>query len=126
MYDWQLEGHPRLLPPRVGFGSQHPQNCFTQLVHSRRYVIHTVGPVYSPDAAEEKARQLASCYRTSMELAVENQVRHIVSLYLSRDASLSYPEIAKAFPSVSTGIYGYPIVDATRVALDQVRRFVES
>ncbi|KAG5715417.1 MACRO domain-containing protein 2 [Termitomyces sp. T112] len=73
-----------------------------------RYVIHTVGPVYSPDAAEEKARQLASCYRTSLEVAVENQVRHV------------------AFPSVSTGIYGYPIVDATRVALDQVRRFVES
>ncbi|KNZ72151.1 MACRO domain-containing protein 2 [Termitomyces sp. J132] len=93
-----------------------------------RYVIHTVGPVYSPDAAEEKARQLASCYRTSLEVAVENQVRHVVSLYIFslRLILLNPYLIAKAFPSVSTGIYGYPIVDATRVALDQVRRFVES
>ncbi|KAF8072067.1 hypothetical protein FPV67DRAFT_1412700 [Lyophyllum atratum] len=73
-----------------------------------RHVIHTVGPVYSPLEKEEKARQLASCYRTSLEVGVENGVRHI------------------AFPSISTGIYGYPIEDATHIALNEVRQFVES
>ncbi|KAF5382197.1 hypothetical protein D9615_004251 [Tricholomella constricta] len=73
-----------------------------------RHIIHTVGPVYSPVEVEEKARQLASCYRTSLEVGVENEVRHI------------------AFPSVSTGIYGYPIDDATHIALGEVRQFLES
>ncbi|KAG6917523.1 hypothetical protein DXG01_002270 [Tephrocybe rancida] len=45
-----------------------------------RHVIHTVGPIYSSDAAEQKAKLLASCYKTSLEVAVENEVRHIVSL----------------------------------------------
>jgi len=73
-----------------------------------RHVIHTVGPVYNSDDAEAKAKQLASCYKTSLEVAVENYARHV------------------AFPCVSTGIYGYPIVDATRIALEEVRRFCES
>ncbi|GLB40554.1 putative A1pp-domain-containing protein [Lyophyllum shimeji] len=73
-----------------------------------RHVIHTVGPVYSPPEVEEKARQLASCYRTSLEVAVENEIRHI------------------AFPSISTGVYGYPIEDATHIALGTVRQFIES
>jgi len=73
-----------------------------------RHVIHTVGPVYSPAEVEVKARQLASCYRTSLEVAVENDVRHI------------------AFPSVSTGIYGYPIENATHIALGTARQFMES
>ncbi|CAA7265583.1 unnamed protein product [Cyclocybe aegerita] len=73
-----------------------------------RHVIHTVGPVYSTRDKEEKAEQLASCYKTSMQLAVENTIRHV------------------AFPSISTGIYSYPIVDATRIALDTVRTFIES
>ncbi|TFK21171.1 A1pp-domain-containing protein [Coprinopsis marcescibilis] len=70
------------------------------------HVIHTVGPVYGLPK-EEKAEQLASCYRTSLELAVENQLRHI------------------AFPSISTGIYGYPIEDATHIALKTTREFLE-
>ncbi|KAF9466492.1 hypothetical protein BDZ94DRAFT_1251037 [Collybia nuda] len=73
-----------------------------------RHVIHTVGPVYSLSDVEEKAQQLASCYKTSLEVAVENDARHI------------------AFPSVSTGIYGYPIVAATRIALGEVRRFCDA
>lgn len=48
------------------------------LASSRRHVIHTVGPVYAQSEAEEKAKQLASCYRTSMEVAVENGARHVV------------------------------------------------
>jgi len=67
-----------------------------------------VGPVYSRNDVETRAQQLESCYRTSLNLAIENNLKHI------------------AFPSISTGIYGYPIDDATHIALDVVRRFCES
>jgi len=73
-----------------------------------KHVIHTVGPVYSSRDVENRARLLRSCYKTSLDLAVENSLRHI------------------AFPSVSTGIYGYPIEDATHIALDEVRIFCDS
>jgi len=73
-----------------------------------RHVIHAVGPVYSSKDKEQKAEQLASCYRTSLEIAVENELRHV------------------AFPSISTGVYSYPIVDATRIALNSVRTFLDS
>ncbi|KAH6913279.1 Macrod2 protein [Coprinopsis sp. MPI-PUGE-AT-0042] len=72
-----------------------------------RHVIHTVGPVYAESEAEEKAQLLASCYRTSLEVAVENRLKHV------------------AFPAISTGIYGYPVRDATHVALRTVREFLE-
>ncbi|PCH42242.1 A1pp-domain-containing protein [Wolfiporia cocos MD-104 SS10] len=71
-------------------------------------VIHTVGPVYSSANADVQARLLQSCYRTSLQLAAQNSLKHI------------------AFPSISTGIYGYPIEDATHIALDTVRQFLDS
>lgn len=73
-----------------------------------RHVIHTVGPVYRSGDVETKAKQLASCYKTSLNLAVENSLKHI------------------AFPSISTGAYGYPIEDATHIALREVRHFCDS
>ncbi|KAJ7127118.1 hypothetical protein C8R44DRAFT_979810 [Mycena epipterygia] len=73
-----------------------------------KHIIHTVGPVYSRTDVQNRAQQLESCYKTSLKLAVENNLKHI------------------AFPSVSTGIYGYPIEDATHIALDVVRRFCDS
>jgi O-acetyl-ADP-ribose deacetylase (regulator of RNase III) len=73
-----------------------------------QYVIHTVGPVYSSTDVDVKAAQLTSCYKTSLDVAVENGLRHV------------------AFPSISTGIYSYPIVDATRIALDTVRKYLDS
>jgi len=73
-----------------------------------KHIIHTVGPVYSRSDLENRAQQLRSCYSTSLNLAVEHNLKHI------------------AFPSVSTGIYGYPIEDATHIALDVVRRFCDS
>jgi O-acetyl-ADP-ribose deacetylase (regulator of RNase III) len=76
-----------------------------------RHIIHTVGPVYDSKVQEEraeKAEQLASAYRTSLAVAVENSIRHV------------------AFPSISTGVYSYPIRDATRIALNEVRSFLES
>ncbi|PBK92922.1 A1pp-domain-containing protein [Armillaria gallica] len=71
-----------------------------------KHIIHTVGPIYSSKDRETKAEQLASCYRTSLKLAVKNSLKHI------------------AFPSISTGTYSYPIKDATHLALKEVRQFV--
>ena len=63
-----------------------------------RYVIHTVGPVYH--SAGKKAPQLlASCYRRSLELASQNKLKSV------------------AFPSISTGAYGYPLEEAAPIAL---------
>ncbi|KIK70095.1 hypothetical protein GYMLUDRAFT_236526 [Collybiopsis luxurians FD-317 M1] len=73
-----------------------------------KHVIHTVGPIYSPTSVDIKSQQLASCYQTSLDLAVKNSLRHI------------------AFPSISTGIYGYPIEDATHIALNVIRKHFEA
>jgi len=72
-----------------------------------RYIIHTVGPVYA-DGNHGEADLLASCYRRSLEVAVENDVRSI------------------AFPAISTGIYGYPFDDATGIALGTTAEFLLS
>ena len=72
-----------------------------------RFVIHTVGPVWRGGKSKEP-ETLASCYRESLKLAVEEGIRTI------------------SFPSISTGAYGYPLEDAARVALKTVRDFLES
>jgi len=67
-----------------------------------RHVIHTVGPVWNGgDAGEPEL--LASCYRRSLEVAAAHGVRSI------------------AFPGISTGIFGYPIEQAARIAVDTVQ-----
>ena len=65
-----------------------------------KYIIHTVGPIYSGTA--EDAAQLADCYRNSLNLAKEHDVHSI------------------AFPAISTGVYGYPLEDATEIAVKTV------
>ena len=64
-----------------------------------RYVIHTVGPVYQREGPARAAELLASAYRRSLEVAAENGVKSV------------------AFPSISTGAYGYPLGEAAPVAL---------
>jgi O-acetyl-ADP-ribose deacetylase (regulator of RNase III) len=64
-------------------------------------IVHTVGPVYSAYPPAEAARLLAACYRASLDLAAD------------------YRSIA--FPAISTGVYGYPIGEASAVAVAAVR-----
>jgi len=70
-----------------------------------RRVIHTVGPIWRGGGRGEP-ELLARCYRASLALAAANGVRTI------------------AFPSISTGAYGYPIEKACRIAIAEVRRFL--
>jgi O-acetyl-ADP-ribose deacetylase len=70
-----------------------------------RFVIHTVGPVWSGGNRGE-AQLLANCYRNSLRLAVENQIKTIV------------------FPAISCGAYGYPIPKATEIAVATTRDFL--
>ena len=71
-----------------------------------RYVIHTLGPVYGQDRPE--AGILASCYRKSLDLAENNGIESV------------------AFPAISTGIFGYPVEEAAKVALGTVREEAKS
>ena len=70
-----------------------------------RYVIHTVGPVWEGGWQKEDTK-LASSYKSSLQVALENGIRSV------------------AFPSISTGIFGYPKDQAARVAVKAVREFV--
>ncbi|MBS1221334.1 MAG: O-acetyl-ADP-ribose deacetylase [Proteobacteria bacterium] len=70
-----------------------------------RYVIHTVGPIWQGGDASE-SDLLAACYRNSLQLAVEHGVRTI------------------AFPAISCGVYGYPLDEAARIAVREVRAFL--
>jgi O-acetyl-ADP-ribose deacetylase (regulator of RNase III) len=72
-----------------------------------RYVVHTVGPVWRGGNQDEE-RLLASCYRNSLALAVQHGVRSI------------------AFPSISTGAYGFPIRRASGIALKEIVRFLDT
>ncbi len=66
-----------------------------------RHVIHAVGPVYH-DGEHGEPALLESAYRTCLHLASENQC------------------VSVAFPAISTGIYGYPMEDAARIAFDTI------
>ena len=70
-----------------------------------RFVIHTVGPVWKGGKHHEP-EALANCYRNSLQLAVENEIKTI------------------AFPAISCGAYGYPIPEAAQVALKTARDFL--
>ncbi|WWC96848.1 hypothetical protein V866_003723 [Kwoniella sp. B9012] len=72
-----------------------------------KYVAHTVGPIYSSRAVDKCAKQLKSCYQTSLE------------------SCQNHGGGAIGFSSISTGVYGYPIKDATEIAIETTRNFLE-
>src|SRR4030067_1297320 len=71
-----------------------------------KYVIHAVGPRYS--GSPKDAELLSSAYRKSLELCTQNKISSI------------------AFPSISTGIYGYPVEEASRIALKTVMDYLKN
>jgi O-acetyl-ADP-ribose deacetylase (regulator of RNase III) len=71
-----------------------------------KHVIHTVGPRWR-EGDGSQANLLASCYRNSLKLAKKNGLKSV------------------AFPSISTGAYGYPMAEASRIALNAVKGFLE-
>ncbi len=71
-----------------------------------KHVIHTVGPIYY-SAGKKAPELLASCYRRSLEVACSHKLKSI------------------AFPSISTGAYGYPLQEAAPVALKTVRDYLQ-
>ena len=72
---------------------------------SARFVIHTVGPIWHGGKHDE-SRTLANCYRNSLKLAVENEIRTI------------------GFPAISCGAYGYPIEKAAHIGFKTTREFL--
>jgi O-acetyl-ADP-ribose deacetylase len=105
----------RCHPPRRGAGAGEGVRADRRLPHRRgahhpgfdlaaRWVIHAVGPVWHGGGADE-AELLESAYRCALELARSHQCRSV------------------AFPSISTGVYGYPIEEATEIAVRTVRAF---
>ena len=72
-----------------------------------RHVIHTVGPIYH-SSAKKAPELLASCYRRSLEVASQNKLKSI------------------AFPSISTGAYGYPLEEAAPIAIKTVMDYMKA
>ncbi len=70
------------------------------------YVIHTVGPIWRGGTHSEDDL-LACCYRSCLNLAFENNIRSL------------------AFPSISTGVYGFPVDRASKIAIREVRAFLD-
>ena len=98
---------PELLAECRGLGGCEPGKAkFTRGYGlPARFVIHTVGPIWHGGKRGE-ARILANCYRNSLRLAVENEIKTI------------------AFPAISCGAYGYPIEQAGQIALETTREFL--
>jgi O-acetyl-ADP-ribose deacetylase (regulator of RNase III) len=71
-----------------------------------KWVIHTVGPVWAGGRKNEETL-LANCYKNSLKTAIEKGVKTI------------------AFPSISTGAYGFPLDRATEIAMKETKQFLE-
>jgi O-acetyl-ADP-ribose deacetylase (regulator of RNase III) len=72
-----------------------------------KYIIHTVGPIWQ-GGSQGEPELLANAYTNSLRLAVANNLKTV------------------AFPSISTGAYGYPVDKASRIALESTKRFLET
>lgn len=69
------------------------------------YVIHTVGPIWR-GGRQNEAGYLSSCYRRSLEIAKKKSIKSV------------------AFPGISTGVYGYPVAEASKIAYETVKSFL--
>ncbi|MCB9529546.1 MAG: O-acetyl-ADP-ribose deacetylase [bacterium] len=100
---------PELLAECRGLGGCEPGDAKATRGYRlpAKHVIHTVGPVWRGGRAGEAAT-LARCYRRSLEVAAELGARRV------------------AIPAISTGVYGYPVVQAARVAVQAVREHMAS
>ena len=98
---------PELLEECRGLGGCRPGEAKLTRGYNlpARFVIHTVGPIWSGGNRDEP-RILANCYRNSLQLAAEKKIKTI------------------AFPAISCGAYGYPILKAAQVATKTVRDFL--
>lgn len=72
-----------------------------------KYVIHTVGPVWR-DGTKNEDNLLASCYRNSLDLALKKNISSIT------------------FPSISTGVYRFPVERASKIALSETEKFLKT
>lgn len=72
-----------------------------------KYIIHTVGPIWQ-GGEQNEAELLASCYSSSLQLAIDNKIKSI------------------AFPAISCGVYGYPLEAACHIALESTLKFINS
>ena len=104
---YEAAGKGQLLAERTGIGKIARGDIAVTGAYNlkAKYIIHTVGPIYSGTA--EDAAQLADCYRNSLNLAKEHDAHSI------------------AFPAISTGVYGYPLEDATEIAVKTVAQWLE-
>ncbi|WP_033309219.1 O-acetyl-ADP-ribose deacetylase [Streptomyces iakyrus] len=97
-----LEDCRRLRAAHLGKGLPTGQAVATTAGElDARWVVHTVGPVFS--TSEDRSGLLASCYRESLRVAGELGARSV------------------AFPAISTGVYGWPMDDGARIAIETVR-----
>ena len=72
-----------------------------------KYVIHTVGPVWRGGKSGEP-QLLENCYKNSLQVAISNKIRSV------------------AFPSISTGVYSYPVAEAAEIAVTTVKEFIRN
>lgn len=73
-----------------------------------KHVIHTVGPIYKRNDSQDAAKLLSRAYRRSLEVVSQNDLTTV------------------AFPSISTGAYGYPMKEAAQVALQTVQDYLKA
>ena len=73
-----------------------------------KYIIHTVGPIYYEHSKEENEKLLSSCYYSCLDLALKNNIHSI------------------SFPGISTGVYGYPLEDAAKVAKRSINKWLDN